>query len=181
MSTAQCLEELTESYEASKLEGGGDKKNWKRVSKRTRHGMNIRVFEFRPTGQQFTYVTYEGEDDDHYELYEGSEWIYSITTSEDDIGAHVGGYTLALNPKSYWEQENALWDQHTSHLLQVLFDIDLDEYEGDEIMENTIMIPADKVASLKTALDKAGLSHDLAFSQFLCGHSGGKEYEAETA
>ena len=126
-------------------------KDWKRVSKRTSGGRyNVRVFEHRPSGKKFTYLSEIDCDDDAYCIFPEGDFIYAMVEGGDGSGL------LSVNPPQYGD--NFIYDQHMKWPLEVMLGIDVDDWEEEQ--ENIIMVPDAKAA--RAALTAAGVKHSPA-------------------
>lgn len=166
MSTAECIETISQEWWLAKQLTGNDSsdpKDWKRVSKRK--GLDgeswVRTFEYKPNGAQVVMVTDSDDDpEDNYEIIDAGDWLYSLQKLD---GEHV----LCFNPEAYWNREKALYDQHVSSLVHALTGFDVDDFEGDEVCENQIVIPDERVEFVKAALVASGMRQSAEMDAFL--------------
>jgi hypothetical protein len=166
MSTAQCVEAISQTWWLSMHLAGADEtdpKDWKRVNKRKGNDDTswVRTFEYKPTGEQFVFVTNEDDDaEDDYTIIDAGDWLYSIYEDE-------GEQVLSLNPEAFWNREKALYDQQVTYLIHALTGFDVDDFDGDEDMENHIIIPNERVEFLKLALDAGGFKKNAEMDAFV--------------
>lgn len=164
MSTAKCVEQLIELTEY--YIGESTPKDWKRLSKRNVDEQSLRKFEHRPTGNTYYFLSVDGEEDDG-EHIEAGDFLFAINYYDDP---DFGGLVLSVNPKSYWEKNHCLYDQHVMEWLEIIFDLDLDALGADEVTENQILLDVSREEAI-LILTAAGLEHSPAMEDFMSGTS----------
>lgn len=133
-------------------------KDWKRVSKKSYDGQEVRTF--LNTKDNNTFWVFGDADDEEY--YPAGDYLYCVSEFDGELCA-------AFNPVSYWNSDHCLYDQHIGNAIATMFPIP-DWIELDELCENqfVVTIPGDKtVADVKAAFESAGFLFNQEFNDFM--------------
>lgn len=87
----------------------------------------------------------------------------------DDYEGDGKMWGVSYNPKSHWESERCLWDQHMGYVIEFLFDVPEWAVE-DELVENAFRVSTDYTREyIIETLTKAGLVNSPEIEKFIGG------------
>lgn len=113
--------------------------------------------EFDPEIQE---VIEDFNDTYGYEM--GKDFIFAMINDEEDQPM------LAIQPKSYWDNENCQYDQHITKDNGGVLDL---PYDFEEIAESTLVYQGDLITCINT-LVQLGIRYNVDFQSFMEEHTG---------
>lgn len=108
------------------------------------------------------------DEDSFVEVVPFGDILFSVGEF-DDFEGDGKMWCVSYNPKSHWESERCLWDQHMGYVIEFLFDVPEWAVE-DELMENAFRVSTEHTREyIIETLTKAGLVHSPELEKFLGG------------